>query len=42
LRLRPRADGGLTATWTSPDGKIAMDAGLRRIDLHHFSHAATR
>ncbi len=41
LRLRPRADGGLTATWTSPDGKIAMDAGLRRIDLHHFSQPAT-
>ncbi|MGH7031956.1 MAG: hypothetical protein ACREEZ_16200 [Stellaceae bacterium] len=32
LRFRPREDGGLTVTWTSPDGKTKMDAGLRRID----------
>jgi pimeloyl-ACP methyl ester carboxylesterase len=37
LRFRPRADGGLSATWTSPDGKTAMEAGLRRLDLQHFS-----
>ena len=38
LRFRPRADGGLSATWTSPDGKTSMEAGLRRLDLQHFSH----
>ncbi|HEY3911380.1 MAG TPA: alpha/beta hydrolase [Stellaceae bacterium] len=32
LRFRPREDAGLTVTWTSPDGKTKMDAGLRRID----------
>lgn len=32
LRFRPREDGGLTVTWTSPDGKTKMDAGMRRID----------
>ena len=37
LRFRPRADGGLSATWTSPDGKTSMEAGLRRLDLQHFS-----
>ena len=26
LRFRPRADGGLAATWTSPDGKTSMDS----------------
>jgi pimeloyl-ACP methyl ester carboxylesterase len=31
LRCRPREDGGLSATWTSPDGKIKMTAELRRI-----------
>ncbi len=36
LRLRPRADGGLGLTWTSPDGKVAMEAGLRRINLAHL------
>jgi pimeloyl-ACP methyl ester carboxylesterase len=37
LRFRPRADGGLSATWTSPDGKTSMEAGLRRLDLQHFA-----
>lgn len=37
LRFRPRADGGLSATWTSPDGKISMEAGLRTLDLQRFS-----
>jgi pimeloyl-ACP methyl ester carboxylesterase len=37
LRFRPRADGGLSATWTSPDGKTSMEAGLRRLDSRHFS-----
>ncbi len=32
LRFRPREDGGLSVTWTSPDGRTTMDAGLRRID----------
>jgi hypothetical protein len=36
LHFRPRADGGLSANWTSPDGKTSMEAGLRRIDLHYF------
>ncbi len=35
LRFRPRADGGLSATWTSPDGKTSMQAGLRPLDLLH-------
>jgi pimeloyl-ACP methyl ester carboxylesterase len=43
LRFRPRADGGLSATWTSPDGKTSMEAGLRRLDLQHFTrHAEAR
>jgi pimeloyl-ACP methyl ester carboxylesterase len=36
LRFRPREDGGLSATWTSSDGKTTMDAGLRRIDPPYF------
>jgi dienelactone hydrolase len=40
LRFRPRADGGLSATWTSPDGKTSMEAGLRRVDLQHFARRA--
>jgi pimeloyl-ACP methyl ester carboxylesterase len=40
LRFHPRADGGLTATWTSPDGQTSMDAGLRRIDPQNFSRRA--
>jgi pimeloyl-ACP methyl ester carboxylesterase len=43
LRFRPRADGGLSLTWTSPDGKTSMDAGLRPLDLQYLSrHAAAR
>jgi pimeloyl-ACP methyl ester carboxylesterase len=40
LRFQPRADGGLKATWISPDGKTSMDAGLRRIDPRDFSRRA--
>jgi hypothetical protein len=33
----------LSATWTSPDGKTTMEAGLRRLDLQLFArHAAAR
>ncbi len=32
LRFRARYDGGLDATWISPDGKTKMDAQMRRID----------
>jgi hypothetical protein len=43
LRFRPRADGGLSATWTSPDGKTSMEAGLRRLDPQRFPrHAEVR
>ena len=43
LHFRPRADGGLSATWTSPDGKTSMEAGLRRLDLQHLGrHADAR
>jgi dienelactone hydrolase len=40
LRFRPRADGGLSVTWTSPDGKTTMEGALRRLDLQYFSHQA--
>lgn len=40
LRFRPHGDGGLRATWTSPDGKTSMEAGLRRLDLQHLSRRA--
>ena len=39
LRFHPRADGGLKATWISPDGKTSMAAGMRWIDAHDFSRA---
>ena len=43
LHFRPRGDGGLSATWTAPDGKTSMEAGLRRLDLQHFArHADAR
>jgi dienelactone hydrolase len=43
LHFRPRADGGLSATWTSPDGKTSMEAGLRRLDLQRSArHADAR
>jgi pimeloyl-ACP methyl ester carboxylesterase len=32
LVFRPREDGGLNATWISPDGATKMEAGLRPID----------
>jgi pimeloyl-ACP methyl ester carboxylesterase len=37
LHFRPRADGGLSATWTSPDGKTTMEGALRRLDLQFLS-----
>jgi hypothetical protein len=40
LHFRPRADGGLSATWTSPDGKTSMEAGLRHLDLPHLPRRA--
>lgn len=40
LRFHPRPDGGLKATWTSPDGKTSMEASLRRIDPQRFSRRA--
>jgi pimeloyl-ACP methyl ester carboxylesterase len=40
LRFRPRADGGLSATWISPDGRTSMQAGLRRLDLRSFARRA--
>jgi pimeloyl-ACP methyl ester carboxylesterase len=43
LRFRRRVDGGLSATWTSPDGKTSMDGSLRRLDPQHFlRHADAR
>jgi len=42
LRFHPRADGGLKATWVSPDGKTSMAAGMRWIDARDFSRAETR
>lgn len=43
LHFRLRADGGLSATWTSPDGKTTMEGSLRRLDLQFFSrHAEAR
>lgn len=43
LRFQPRADGGLSLTWTSPDGRTSMEGALRQLDLDYLSHrAATR
>jgi pimeloyl-ACP methyl ester carboxylesterase len=40
LRFRSRADGGLSVTWTSPDGKTTMEGALRRLDLEFWAHQA--
>jgi hypothetical protein len=32
LRLHPRQDGGLSATWISADGKTSMTAHMKPID----------
>ena len=40
LRFHPRADGGLKASWISPDGKTSMDAGLRWLDPQNFFRRA--
>jgi pimeloyl-ACP methyl ester carboxylesterase len=36
LRFHPRGNGGLKATWISPDGKTSMEASLRRIEPRQF------
>jgi len=38
LRLRPRQDGGLSATWVSADGKTSMTAHLKPIDPQSLAH----
>jgi pimeloyl-ACP methyl ester carboxylesterase len=40
LCFRPRADGGLSVTWTSPDGKTKMEGALRRLNREFFAHQA--
>jgi pimeloyl-ACP methyl ester carboxylesterase len=40
LRFEPRPDGGLHATWISPDGKNSMEASMRQIDLHRVAPVA--
>jgi len=40
LRFHPRGNGGLEATWISPDGKTSMEAILRRVDPQRFSRRA--
>lgn len=40
LHFRPRSDGGLSATWTAPDGKTSMEASMRRFDLPRFVRRA--
>lgn len=42
LRFRPREDGGLTVTWTSPDGETKMNTGLRRIDRLDLASPASQ
>ena len=36
LRLHPRQDGGLSATWISSDGKTSMTAHLKPIDAQNL------
>jgi dienelactone hydrolase len=40
IRLRPRQDGGLGATWISADGKTSMTAHLKPIDPHSLQRRA--
>ena len=40
LRFRMSPDGGLNATWTSPDGKTSMSAHLRRIDPQSLAQSS--
>ena len=40
LHFRSRTDGGLSATWASPDGKTTMEGALRRLDLQFLSRRA--
>jgi pimeloyl-ACP methyl ester carboxylesterase len=40
LRLHPRQDGGLSATWISADGKTSMTAHLKPIDPQSLAQRA--
>jgi pimeloyl-ACP methyl ester carboxylesterase len=40
LRFHPRADGGLSVSWTSPDGRTSMEGALRQLDLDYLSRRA--
>ena len=40
LRFHPPSNGGLKATWNSPDGETSIEASLRRIDPQRFSRRA--
>src|SRR6266567_5614011 len=42
LRFRPRPDGGLTASWSSADGKTSMAAHLRSIDPHTLAQRGAK
>jgi len=42
LRFRPRPDGGLTASWSSTDGKTSMSAHLRPIDPHTLAQRGAK
>ena len=42
LRLHPRQDGGLSATWISADGKTSMTAHLKPIDPQSLMHRAQK
>ena len=41
LRLHPRQDGGLSATWISSDGKTSMTAHLKPIDAQSLVRRGT-
>ena len=40
LRLHPRQDGGLSATWVAADGKTSMSAHLKPIDPQSLARRA--
>jgi pimeloyl-ACP methyl ester carboxylesterase len=40
LRFDPSPNGGVHATWTSPDGKEAMQAAMRRINMSRLPDTA--
>ena len=39
LRFDPSPNGGVHATWIAPDGKVSMEAAMRRIHLHRLADA---